>query len=92
MQHHTSELVKARDEQIINALKERGYVFANRPELEFFLKTRCKLVNIPHLQKKELHVDDIPVLEWYDTIRLEHDGNAFTAIVGEKTTQNRFSY
>ena len=79
-----SEIHREREAQIIKALKDRGYDFQDRNELEFFAKTRCQVISFMNSSRKILAVDGKPICEWWDTFRLERDENKFTYIVGEK--------
>ncbi|MEO9474157.1 MAG: hypothetical protein ABJG41_01440 [Cyclobacteriaceae bacterium] len=76
------ETVKQREDQILKHLKENGFEFENRQELEQFSKTRCTLEKHDN-QLNVLKVDGIQICTWWDTSRFETDGDKFTAIIGE---------
>ena len=77
-----SQLIEARENQIIEKLKELGYSFDTRKELEQFAKTRCKLFVVEGSNIKTLLVDGVPLIEWNDKISLNREGDTFNATLG----------
>ena len=70
------------DTQIIDILKNNGYIFENRAELEYFAKTRCSLVSSKGGNRKVLMVDNKELCEWYDDMFIDYENNKFTATFG----------
>ena len=76
------DIIKQREDQILKHLKDHGYEFENRADLEHFAKTRCTLERYPN-QLNVLRADGKHICEWWDTSRFENDGERFTCVVGE---------
>lgn len=84
---HIREVVKKREDQILQKLSEHGYTFKNKLDLEHFAKTRCVLEKYDN-KYRVLRVDGKIVCEWWETSRFdqktEKDGTyKFTCIIGE---------
>ena len=77
----SDQVNRQREEQIIEALNDRGYNLDinNRSELEQFAK-RCTIAVFPSSNKKILIVDEKPVLEWWDTVDFSFDSNKIYCI------------
>lgn len=76
-----TQLAKERDLHFIKLLKEHGYKFETRQELEEFAKKRCKL-DVFSNKLTKLYVDDILITEWWDTTEVKYEGNKTTVIFG----------
>lgn len=84
MRDALNKVMQKRDARIIARLEEKGYVFPNELELSDFLLKRCSIVKHEDTNEVVLLVDEVPLLTWYDTYRLEQDGDTFNIIAGEK--------
>jgi hypothetical protein len=67
-----SKLIKKREEQIVNTLKDHGYEFVSQFELHEFLKTRCKIAmfRIGWKTENTFYVDDKPIFKFSDEINI----------------------
>jgi|GEM_PF-4130583 len=78
-----NEVIKAREDQILNILKEHGFEFKNRIELAQFAKSRCTVEKYPN-RLNVLRVDGEFICDWWDTSRFVNDDPlTFSVIIGE---------
>lgn len=77
----SSKITSALEGQLIERLKECGFEFETRRELEEFAKTRCER-EIHANKLNRLKVDGKVIAEWWDTVEIKQDGEKWTAIAG----------
>lgn len=77
----SSNIASAREGQLIQRLKECGFEFETRQELEHFAKTRCQL-EVYSNKLNILRVDENIIAEWWDTVEIKQEGEKWTAIAG----------
>lgn len=77
----SSKIVSAREEQLIECLKECGFEFETKKELYDFVKERC-VVEIQANKPNRLKVDGKVIYKWWGTVEIKQECNKVTAIFG----------
>jgi len=80
---HMKEALNARDDQIIEKIKEHGYEFKNKAELHEFARTRCT-IEVHGEVKRVLKVDDKTICYWYETSEMKEIDGTIHIVMGEE--------
>lgn len=79
----TQKIVQGIDQQIIDLLKAHGHEFETRAELEAFIKEHCRREIYPS-GLNLLFLDNVQIVQWWDTFEIEQTGEKFTIIAGRE--------
>lgn len=50
------------DDIIIEGLKRKGFEFANKKDIESFIKANCKCEDMVHIKQRTYYVNNVPFL------------------------------
>ena len=82
IQNAITQVNRQRDEMIIDALKDAGYEFNSRQELETFVMTRCSIIGFTYNNEKILKVDDTMICRWREDVKFEIKGTEIKITMG----------